>query len=519
MSLDEAMRPTAADPIAIPRKPPAGGLALIGTRRAYALAALSGVIYAITFPPLSVSAAAWVALVPLLVGCTTLTPARAALAGLCFTATAAVGLAAFVPHMLASYFSLGPVESWAATLAIVVVLNGTYVAAFTAWVAWLAQRRAAHPLLLAAGWIACELVRTGGTLGCGWGLAAYSQLDDVRLIQSADLFGAYGIGVLIAAVNASVASVFAPALRGRRPARSALAVAALLALAFLYGEYRRGASFDAGPAIRVAVVQGGALPADAAQRDAHLQRYVELTRTGAADNAQLVVWPESSIAAYLEEPSPTRRAVLDLAATRGVDLLLGGPHYESTPAGTRYHNSAYLVRDGRVAARYDKHRLVPFAEDGRWSSPASGATFYTPGSGGFVLPASRLQIGAALCVESMVPGLVRQSAREGADILANLSNDTWFADAAAARQQLAIATLRAVENRRYLIRAAATGISAVIDPSGRTLAAGGFGTTHVLNATVRAARTRTPYQLWGDAVAWLVAATAVLATLRARRAA
>jgi apolipoprotein N-acyltransferase len=519
MSLDEVMRPTAADPIAITRRPPVGGLAAVGTRRAYALAVLSGVIYACAFPPLSWSAAAWCALVPLLVGCAMLTPARAALAGLCWTAAAAVGVAGFLPHMLSSYFGLGTVTSWAAALAAVVGLNGVYVCAFAAWVAWLAQRRAAHPLLIAAGWVACELARAAGTLGSGWALTAYSQLDDLRLIQSADLFGPYGIGLLIAAVNACVAMVFAPALRGRRPLRSAAAVTALLALTFLYGGRQLAQSFDAGPAVRVAVVQGGAPPADPAERAAHLERYVDLTRRGVDAHTQLVVWPESTVAAYLEEPSATRTAVLRLADELHTDLLLGAPHYESSPAGTRYHNSAYLVRDGRLAARYDKHRLVPFAEDGTLAASAGDAPFYSPGTGGFVLPATGLHIGAALCVESMAPELMRAAVREGADILANLSNDVWFGDAAAARQQLASATLRAVENRRYLIRAAATGISAVIDPFGRPLAAGGFGTTHVLNATVRAARTRTPYQLWGDAVAWLVAATAALATLRARRAA
>ena len=74
----------------------------------------------------------------------------------------------------------------------------------------------------------------------------------------------------------------------------------------------------------------------------------------------------------------------------------------------------------------------------------------------------------------MFPDLVRQAVRQGAEVLVNLSNDAWFGDAAPARQQLEIATLRAVENRRYLVRAAATGFSAVVDPHGRTLAQSEF---------------------------------------------
>src|SRR4029077_8999275 len=133
------------------------------------------------------------------------------------------------------------------------------------------------------------------------------------------------------------------------------------------------------------------------------------------------------------------------------DVILGGPHYAASPAGTRYHNSAYLVRDGHLAARYDKHTLVPFAEDGRFSwMLGEKTTTYTPGPGAFVLPATALRAGILLCVEAMFPYLARQAADQGSDVLVNLSNDAWFGDAAPARHQLEIATLRAVENRRYL---------------------------------------------------------------------
>src|SRR4029450_10401071 len=103
---------------------------------------------------------------------------------------------------------------------------------------------------------------------------------------------------------------------------------------------------------------------------------------------------------------------------------------------------------------------------------------------------------------------------QGRDVLVTLSNDAWFGDAAPARHQLEIAALRAVENRRYLVRAAATGFSAVVDPAGRMLATSDFGTTQVLHATVRASHVRTPYQRWGDALAWLVIAGGAGAALR-----
>lgn len=474
--------------------------ASIGAPAAFALTGLSGVAYAAAFPPLSWSMAAWVALVPLLVACAALSPRRAAAAGMCWTATIGIGVAWFLPGMLLSYFGLAAVSSWMAALAIA-GLHGVYFSAYAAWVAWLVQRRAANPVLLAGGWLVCEFARARGV--SPWVLTAYSQLQWTPLVQIADLAGPYGIGLLVAAVNAGAAALLVPALRGRRPLLSAATIAAALASVLLYGQWRLDQTFGEGPAVRVAVVQGGAAPAEQSQRAALLAGYVALTARGADPQADLIVWPEYAVQAYLEEASPTRETVLGLTRTAQADLILGGPHYAPSASGTRYHNSVYLVRDGQLAARYDKQRLVPFAED-----------FYERGRGSSVLPATALRTGALLCLEAMFPDLARRAVRQGAEVLVNLSNDAWFGRPESARHQLDIATLRAVENRRYLVRAAATGFSAVIDPHGRTLAQTEFDTHQVLNATVRAAHIRTPYQRWGDAFAWLVIAGVVAATLR-----
>jgi apolipoprotein N-acyltransferase len=484
----------------------------IGMPGAFTLAALSGAFYSASFPPLGWSMAAWLALVPLLVACAALSPLRAALAGLCWTVTAAIGVGWFLPGMLSHYFGLPTIPSWLAAVAIVAGLHGVYVSGYAAWVAWLVRRRAANPILLAGGWLVCEFARAHGTLGSPWALTAYSQMPFTQLIQIADLAGPYGIGMLVAGVNACAAAVLVPALRGRRALLAAATIVAALAGASIYGEWRLGQTFAYSAPVPVAVVQGGAPPADTAERPARLARQVALTTRGAG--AELILWPEYAVEAYLEEPSPTRDTVLQMAASARADVILGGPHYTRSPSGTRYHNSVYLVRDGRLEARYDKHRLVPFAEDDSLAWLRSDeAIRYTPGLGDFVLQASRLRVGAVLCVESMYPDLVREAVAQGAEILVNLSNDAWFGHPAAARQQLDIATLRAVENRRFLLRAASTGFSAVIDPHGRTLVQSEFNAHQVLNAAVRAAHVRSPYQRWGDALAWLVIAGVAVASL------
>ncbi|MGH7787340.1 MAG: hypothetical protein ACRERC_10770, partial [Candidatus Binatia bacterium] len=312
----------------------ARGAALVGTPAAFALAVLSGLLYAATFPPLSWSVAAWVALVPLLVACASLPPGRAALAGMGWTAAMGVGAASFLPGMLSSYFGLATGPSWLASLAIG-GLYGLYVSAYAAWVAWLVRRRAAHPMLLAGGWLVCEFARAQGLLG-PWALAAYSQLPSTVLVQMADLAGPYGIGMLIAAVNAGFAALLVPALRGRRPWRSAALIAAILAGALIYGQWRLGQSFAGGASVQVAVVQGGAATsAEPAARAARLARYVGLTNSGAHAKAGLIVWPEYALETYLDEASSGRDTVLRLAGESRANLILGGPHYARSAAGTR----------------------------------------------------------------------------------------------------------------------------------------------------------------------------------------
>jgi apolipoprotein N-acyltransferase len=495
---------------------PTARAAAIGAPGAFALAALSGMAHATAFPPLSWSVVAWVALAPLLVACAALPPRRAAMAGMCWALTAGAGATWFLPTMLSGYFGMAPLPSGLAAVAIVCGLHGVYVSGYAAWVAWLARRGAANPWLLAGGWLACEVARAHGPGGVPWAITAYSQLGWTSLVQIADLAGPHGIGLLVAAVNAGVAAFLVPALRGRRPVLAATTIAAALVGTLVYGEWRLGQTFGDGPALGVAVVQAGATSPSPADRGARLARHVELTTRAAAARPRLVVWPEYALETYLQEGSPTRDAVLATADRTGGDLIVGGPHYAKSAAGTRHHNSAFLVRDGRVAARYDKHRLVPFAEDDRlaWLVGAVPSG-YAPGDGSFVLPATDVRAGVLVCLEAMFPELAREAVRQGAEVLVNLSNDAWLGGPAPARQQLDIAALRAVENRRWVVRAATTGFSAVIDPYGRTVTSSTFDAHQVLHATVRASRARTPYQRWGDALAWLAIAGVALATSRA----
>jgi apolipoprotein N-acyltransferase len=206
--------------------------------------------------------------------------------------------------------------------------------------------------------------------------------------------------------------------------------------------------------------------------------------------------------------------VLEVSRELGADLILGGPHYGFGIADFYHYNSVFLVHRGALVDRYDKLRLVPVAEGRQrvWLLPRK-LSGYQPGRRLRVLQAGAVRVGAFVCVEAMYPDLVREFALQGAEVLANPSNDSWFGHAAPARQQLDIATVRAIENRRYLVRPTSTGFSAVIDPYGRAVALSGFGAPEVLTASVSPSQVQTPYQRWGDAAAWIAIAFAVAASL------
>ncbi len=185
----------------------------------------------------------------------------------------------------------------------------------------------------------------------------------------------------------------------------------------------------------------------------------------------LVIWPELPAPLYYYDDPEFRRAAAAIAQRHGYFLF-------STVAYTGEHqpmNTALLLAsDGSVAGRYDKIDLVPFGE---FLPPLfSFVNRITREAGDFVsghdikvLPANGERLGVFICYESAFPDLIRQFAARGANVLVNLSNDAYFGHSEAHQQHLLIARMRAVENRRFIIRSTNDGITAVIDPAGRVV--------------------------------------------------
>lgn len=464
---------------------------------------LSAALYGLAFAPLPGAwIAAWVALAPFFAAAAGAGPLRAAGLGLLFGCAAGLTTCWWLPEMLQRYFGVAPLASWLASFGSFTAFAGLHFAAFAAWLAWLARRGPVPPAAVALGFVACEWARASLLVPNPQALSAYSQIDFRPLAQLADLAGPWGIGLLVAAVNALAAGLAAPALRPSRPGIHAALLGAALAAALGYGQLSLARDFASGPELRVAVVQGGvARPDDARGGDSRdeLERYLALTQAAvAAAQPALVVWPEGAIDFSPFALNQRMLRLRDFSRDLAPDLLLGAPR--SDPRGLR-HNAMVQLRRGRVLAVQDKLEPMPFSE----TSPLGGALglgrdAYAPGDGVRLFDVAGLRIGTAICSEAMGPAFVRRVVAAGATLLLNPSNDYWFTSAAAARAQLAKTRFRAIEGRRWIVRATSTGYSALIDPRGDLVSLSGFGGAEWLTGSVRGADGITVHQRIGGAL-------------------
>lgn len=452
---------------------------------------LSCALYAASFPPLGLFPLAWVALVPLLLALRHVSLVAGAGLGLLWGVGSAAILAHWLPDMIARFFEL----SWPVAVAAAV---GVYLfcalpyAGFGALIAWTSKRRGPMPLLIALAWAGCELFRVHGLVEVPWALIAFTQASWLAIAQAADLLGAVGLGLLIVAVNASLAG-----LTAREPgaARAALATASVFVLTWGYGTLRLGQDFGVGEEMRVAVVQGGierGRRLDPTLTEQHLDHYLRLTREVLGSEPAIVIWPELAVRFPFASRPELWGRISEASRAMDGELLVGAPHARTRLLVIEPLNSAFLVRKGRIADRHDKVALMPFSE-ARPSGLPIGRNAFLPGLELRPLDARSGPLGVLLCSEILHPGLARRMVGAGAQLLANPSNDEWFGTRAAADHQVAVAVFRAIENRRPLLRPSTTGRSAIIDAHGRVLAIAPYRQPVVLQASLRRSDAGTLY--------------------------
>ena len=381
-------------------------------------------------------------------------------------------------------------------------------------------------LIAPAIWVATELGRTMLFGGFPWVLLGYSQARLLPVTQLASLFGVYGVSGLVALVNASL--TYALIERGRARVMPLAAAAGLTLAIVLWGSarLRDSRSLREGTPIRVGLIQGNVAQQqkwDPALADAILRNYIDLSRQAVSRGARFVIWPESSTPFRFEEDRAGAAAVRQFARDAGVTLLIGSDQIERQPA-LQFFNSAFLVApDGQTEAVYRKIHLVPFGE----YIPMHRVLFFagplvqsvvgfSPGAAPVMLPVAGHAASTAICYEVVYPALIRQFVLAGSELLTTITNDAWYGWSSAPYQHFEQAGLRAIEQGRYLARAANTGISGIVDPYGREVVASKMFEPAVLVDDVRFLTERTLYARIGDLFAYLCVAISVAAIVASR---
>ncbi len=491
----------------------------------------SAALYGLAFPPTAHPLLAWVALVPFLVAVRNAPSVRmAAFLGWAWQGLMAYAVADWLPRAVATYYEQPAIVGVAFFFGVFSIMGAPYYVAFAAWYRALGGAAGrAWPLLVAAAWVAAELGRGKPLTANPWALLGYSQVDVKPLIQIADVTGVYGVSFVLAAVNAALAESWLalgrPGPAVRRAAAGLGAAALTVAAVAGYGvlRLREAPAADAG-SVAVAIAQGNLDLGSQWRQELYgrnLDVYLRLTAdVERQEPAPLVVWPENAMTFFVADEPLYRRALGRLLTPLGAELLAGGPRSSGGDAPV-YHNSTFLLGpDGEIVASYDKQYLLPFAE----YFPFARLDFlrrrfarvrvFTSGDAPVLLPTVAGRAGVVICNEAVFPEIVAARVRAGADFLVNLANDTWLGDRKYSLQAFDVVTFRAVEQRRFLVRASTAGPSAVIDPWGRVTVRTEPFTRAAVVGRVAPRQGLTPYARVGDAFAFGATVVALAALLR-----
>ncbi len=496
---------------------------------------LSGALTALALPQTALWPLILVGLVPLLLVLDWKMPEAPALAGLLWGLGYFGCLLSWLFRFFRRYGELNPLLSLT-LLAMLVAYLALFPALFSCAAArWQRQYPAASLVLLPCLWVSLEWVRGHFLSGFPWGASGYALTEFLPGIQIASITGIYGVSFLVILSNVLIAGWMRRLARAESIFRAGDSIAFVLvgaAVGWGWLQLRPGAAHEA--ATRVAVVQATVPQAqkwNAALARSIVAKHERLTDQAAAAGATLVLWPESSspfpIAVPVSaaggeiHPNTEYRERLEFLARRlGISLLFGTVDYRKVKGQIRPVNAAALIHsDGSWGETYATMHMVPFGEYvplsgilGFVNRMVSGAIGdFVPGEKPVVVRVGPLRVGTVICYEMIFPELVRRFAESGATLLVNLTNDAWFGTSAGPYQHFQMVRIRAVENRRYVLRAANTGISAIVDPQGRVVASTRLMQEGILEGNIAPRQTKTFYTRHGDVFVILCAILAAAA--------
>jgi apolipoprotein N-acyltransferase len=474
------------------------------------LSVFSGILLFLSFPKYGSGILAWIALIPLFYTLKKTTEVKKGLLlGFITALVSYIGLLYWIAYVTVNYGHL-PLYVGMILMLLLASYLSLYVALFSGCVVYLQK---IIPVYLSAPvlWVCFEYGKSIIITGFPWENLGYSQYSNLYIIQIADVTGVWGISFLIILVNATLLEIMTN--QSKKKYILAGVVFSFLVAIFIYGFYRvdqvRKIVNDL-PETEVSLIQGNVEQAvkwnENYQRET-LARYERLSLEKSPGNNSLIVWPETAAPFRFQDLNYLHDQIVNLAFKTKSWLLFGS----ISRSEDDHFNSAYLLSPaGEVRGKYDKVHLVPYGEyvPLRKFMPfvrglTAGIGDFRAGPNFYPLSIDDKKIGVLICYEAILSHAVRTYKGYSAELLVNITNDAWFGATSAPYQHFSMTVLRAVETRLYLIRAANTGISGIIDPTGRIIAQTDIFQEDVLKGYIKFVKIPTIYDECGDIIVLL----------------
>jgi len=475
--------------------------------------ALSGVLWICAFPKIGLWPLVFVALVPLLFVLDGRSQKQVFWLTFATTFFAHTGLVYWLVYTINHYGHI-PLPAAILIFVLMLIILSAIRGFFFAVPYALCRGRAPAYLLVPVLWVGADYFQALFLGGFPWEFFGYAPYRFLPLVQAADILGVWLLTMAFVFVNASIYEALRPHGRGLKRFGGLIASVLLIALLLAYGQSRlrqvEGLMAES-TKVRVAVVQGN-IPQDVKwsreYRRVSVERYGNLSAAAAAEGAELIVWPETAVPKFQDIAKPLYRPIAKAARLIDRYLLIGLPTKRFEGEEEIHHNSACIITpEGKVLGWYHKNRLVPFGEFIPFKkvlkklvdSIAQATGDFDSGHDLKVLEHPRLgKIAVIICYEAIYPNLCRKLTRQGVRLLVNITNDAWFGNTSAPHQHLSMAAVRAVESRLYMARAANTGISSFVEPTGRIVYESGLYELEYEVNDVGLVQVDTTYERVGD---------------------
>lgn len=479
------------------------------TKDSIFLAVLSGLLLFLSFPKYGSGWLAWIALVPLFFALRKAASiTQGFILGFITGIVSYIGIIYWIAFVIVNYGYL-PLYLGIILMLLLACYLSLYIALFAGGIFYFRDKIAlylAAPVL----WVCLEYCKSFLLTGFPWENLGYSQYLNFYLIQFADIAGVFGLSFLIVIVNATIFAVINK--RSRKEYALAAVVFLVLAGVYIYGFCRLNQVnkvMQNAPGMEVSLIQGNIDQSikwnENYQRET-LNIYEQLSLKNAPANGSLIIWPETAAPFRFQDINNLHDQITNLSHETKSWLLFGSVSSLQKKDSNEYFNSAYLLSpSGEIKGKYDKVHLVPYGEyvPLRNFFPfvnklTAGIGDFGTGAGYYPLSLGDKKIGILICYEAILPFAARMYKNRSAELLVSITNDAWFGTTSAPFQHFSMSIFRAVETRLYLARSANTGISGIIDPTGKTISKTNIFQEDALKGYIKFVKVPTFYAAHGD---------------------